>query len=93
LLKEMGVGRAVALASTLLAQYAAVSLSILVATRPAQTGQALLDIVTPVAEASSQQPVTELTPHILPSSAQLKQWDAVEHSPDDFDPLLGHIQD
>jgi hypothetical protein len=68
-------------------------LGFLVVTQPATTGQALLDMVTPGAQASSPRPDAASTTQILPSSAQLRQWDHVEYAPGDFDSPSGQNQD
>jgi hypothetical protein len=93
MMKEMGVGRAVALAGTSLALYAATVLTVLGVSQPAETEQALLDFVTPVAQASTLTPDQPSTLEILPTSAQAKSWDKVEYGEHDFDPLPGQIDD
>jgi hypothetical protein len=94
MIKMVGIGRAVALAGTSLALYAAASLAIVVANKPAETGQALMDFVTPVAQASALPPDQPSTSEIvLPTSAQAKSWDKVEYTEHDFDPRPGQIED
>lgn len=93
MVEQIGVGRAVALAGTSLALYAAMSLAILVVNQPVETVQALFEFVTPGAQASSRQPDATSTTQILPTSAQLGEWDKVEYAPGDFDPLPGQIED
>ena len=91
MIKEVGFGHGLALTGVSLALYAAVALAIVVGNLPARTGQALLDLVAPSAQAAeaSSEPKRE----ILPSSAQAKTWDKVEYGEHDFDPQPGQIQD
>jgi hypothetical protein len=94
MIKMVGIGRALALAGTSLALYAVASLAIVVANKPAETGQALMNFVTPVAQASALPPEQSSTSEIvLPTSAQAKSWDKVEYTEHDFDPLPGQIDD
>jgi hypothetical protein len=94
MIKMVGIGRALALAGTSLALYAVASLAIVVANKPAETGQALMNFVSPVAQASAlpsdQSSTSEI---VLPTSAQAKSWDKVEYTEHDFDPLPGQIDD
>jgi hypothetical protein len=92
--KVVGIGRAMALAGVSLALYAAASLVIVAAKQPAETGQALMDFVTPVAQASVLPPDQPSTSEVvLPTSAQAKSWDKVEYTEHDFDPRPGQIED
>jgi hypothetical protein len=90
---EVGTGRALSLTGASVALCVGMVLGFLVVTQPAKTGQALLDLVSPDAQASSPQSDAASTPQILPSCAQLRQWDHVEYAPGDFDSPSGQNQD
>ena len=90
---EVGTGRAITLTGASVALSVGMILGFLLVTQPAKTGQALLDIVMPLAQASTPQPDAGETPRSLPSSAQLRQWDPVVYAPGDFDPKPGQNQD
>lgn len=90
---EVGTGRALSLTGASVALCVGMVLGFLVVTQPATTGQALLELVTPDAQASSPQPDAASTTQVLPSSAQLRQWDPVEYAPGDFDSPSGQNQD
>jgi hypothetical protein len=94
MIKEVGIGRALALAGTSLALYAAASLAIVAADKPAETGRVVMDLFSPAAEASVLPPdLLSTSEVVLPTSAQAKSWDKVEYSEHDFDPLPGQIED
>jgi len=90
MIKEIGLGHGLALTGVSLALYAAVALAIVAGNLPARTGQALLNLVAPSAQAAEGTPRPE---PVLPTSAQAKTWDKVEYGEHDFDPLPGQIQD
>lgn len=90
---EVGTGRALSLTGASVALCVGMILGFLVVTQPATTGQALLDLVTPDAQASTPQQDAASATEILPSCAQLRQWDQVEYAPGDFDPPAGQYQD
>lgn len=92
MLKELGIGRLAVVAGTSLAMYAAMAITVLVINQPAGTAQALMDFVTPVAQASSP-PSDQPAPQALPTSAQAKTWDPVEYGEHDFDSPSGQNQD
>jgi hypothetical protein len=93
MIKEVGFGRGAALAGVSLAMYAAVSLAIVAADQPAQTGQALMEFVSPSARAAENSLTENKKPEVMPSSAQAKTWDKVTYGEHDFDPQPGQIQD
>ena len=93
MIKEVGFGRGAALAGVSLAMYAAVSLAIVAADQPARTGQALMELVSPSAQAAESAPTEAKKPEVLPSSAQAKTWDNVTYGEHDFDPRPGQIED
>jgi hypothetical protein len=94
MIKMVGIGRALALAGTSLALYAVASLAILAFDKPAETGQALMDFVSPTAQAAALTPgQPSASEVVLPTSAQAKSWDKVEYGEHDFDPRPGQIED
>jgi hypothetical protein len=94
MIKAVGVRRAAALAGTSLALYAVASLAILVADKRTETQEALLNFVSPAAQASVLPPHQLSTSEVvLPTSAQAKSWDKVEYTVHDFDPIPGQIED
>jgi len=92
MIKEFGLGHGLALTGMSLALYAAAGFAIVAGNLPARTGQALLEFVSPSAQAA--EPSSEQTSQpepVLPTSAQAKTWDKVEYGEHDFDPLPGQI--
>lgn len=93
MIREIGAGRALSYAGTSLAFFAAMSLGVLVINRPAETGQALINLVAPLAQASALPPDQPSTSEALPTSVQARSWDKVEYGEHDFDPPFGQIED
>ena len=91
MIKEVGFGHGLALTGVSIALYVAVAVAIVVGNLPARTGQALLDLVSPSAQASELATEEASTPVALPTSVQAKTWDKVEYGEHDFDPLPGQI--